>query len=93
MLRHIYLTDKYSEVKEEQKNDSDFMSHSLGTQKTYIVKQMGEIVEKTLRKQSYLLQYKTKIDRIKLNIYKKYQEKEEISRKRIKKRGFYRKKL
>ena len=38
MLRHIYLTDKYSEVKEEQKNDSEFMSHSLGTQKTYIVK-------------------------------------------------------
>lgn len=38
MLRHIYLTDKYSEVKEEQKNDSEFMSHSLGTQKTYIVR-------------------------------------------------------
>jgi len=38
MLRHIYLTDKYSEVKDEQQKDSDFMSHSLGTQKTYIVK-------------------------------------------------------
>lgn len=38
MLRHIYLTDKYSTVKEEQQKDSDFMSHSLGTQKSYIVK-------------------------------------------------------
>lgn len=38
MLRHIYLTDKYKDVKAEQEKDSEFMSHSLSTQKNYIVK-------------------------------------------------------
>ena len=38
MLRHIYLTDKYKDVSDDQKEDSKFMSHSLGMQKAYIVK-------------------------------------------------------
>jgi len=38
MLRHIYLTDKYQDVSKEQEKDSEFMSHSLSTQKNYIVK-------------------------------------------------------
>ena len=38
MLRHIFLTDKYGEVKEEQKKDAEFMSHGSGTQANYILK-------------------------------------------------------
>jgi hypothetical protein len=38
MLRHIYLTDKYGEVKDEQKKDAEFMSHSVDTAQSYIVK-------------------------------------------------------
>lgn len=36
MLRHIYLSSKYGAVQEEQKKDSEAMSHSLGQQKDYI---------------------------------------------------------
>ena len=36
MLRHIYLSSKYGKVLEDMKEDSSAMSHSLGTQKTYI---------------------------------------------------------
>jgi hypothetical protein len=35
-LRHIYLSDKYGDIQEEQKKDSEMMSHSLGMQKDYI---------------------------------------------------------
>jgi integrase len=38
MLRHIYLSSKYNSVLEEQKKDSELMSHSLSTQKAYIKK-------------------------------------------------------
>ena len=38
MLRHIFLTDKYGEVKEEQKKDAEFMSHGSGMQSNYILK-------------------------------------------------------
>jgi integrase len=38
MLRHIYLSDKYKDVKEEMKADSQMMAHSMKTQETYIKK-------------------------------------------------------
>ena len=38
MLRHSYLSGKYGEVQEEQKKDSEAMSHSLSQQKDYIKK-------------------------------------------------------
>lgn len=36
MLRHIYLSGKYSNVLKEQEKDSKLMSHNLQTQKDYI---------------------------------------------------------
>lgn len=38
MLRHIFLTDKYGEVKDEMKHDAEFMSHGTGVQSSYILK-------------------------------------------------------
>jgi len=38
MLRHIFLSDKYGDVKEEMKEDAEFMSHGSGMQKAYILK-------------------------------------------------------
>lgn len=38
MLRHIFLTDKYGEVVENQKKDANDMAHSEGQQKDYIKK-------------------------------------------------------
>ena len=38
MLRHIYLSSKYSKVLDQQKEDSKLMSHNLQTQKDYIKK-------------------------------------------------------
>lgn len=38
MLRHIFLSDKYGDVKEEQKKDAEFMSHGSGMQSNYILK-------------------------------------------------------
>lgn len=38
MLRHIYLSDKYKDVKEEMKADSQMMAHSMKTQESYIKK-------------------------------------------------------
>ena len=38
MLRHIYLSSKYGNVLEEQKNDAKMMSHNVQTQKDYIKK-------------------------------------------------------
>ena len=38
MLRHIFLTDKYGDVKDEMKDDAEFMAHGSGTQATYILK-------------------------------------------------------
>lgn len=38
MLRHIFLTDKYGDVKDEMKNDAEFMSHGSGMQANYILK-------------------------------------------------------
>jgi integrase len=36
MLRHIYLSSKYGDVLEEQKKDSQLMSHNLSTARDYI---------------------------------------------------------
>lgn len=36
MLRHIYLSSKYGNVLEQQKNDAEMMSHGMLTQKDYI---------------------------------------------------------
>lgn len=36
MLRHIYLSDKYGDILEEQKRDSKSMGHSLNQQSDYI---------------------------------------------------------
>lgn len=36
MLRHIYLSNKYGKVLQEQEEDANFMAHSVGTAKTYI---------------------------------------------------------
>jgi hypothetical protein len=38
MLRHIYLSSKYGDLVEEQKEDAEAMGHSLGEQKDYIKK-------------------------------------------------------
>jgi len=38
MLRHIYLSDKYNEVKDEMKKDSELMAHSTSQQADYIKK-------------------------------------------------------
>jgi hypothetical protein len=38
MLRHIYLSKKYSEVEENMKKDAVLMGHSANTQSQYIVK-------------------------------------------------------
>lgn len=38
MLRHIYLTDKYGSIKEQQKQDANDMGHNIQTQKDYIKK-------------------------------------------------------
>jgi hypothetical protein len=36
MLRHIYLTNKYGKVLNEQEKDSEFMAHSVSMAKSYI---------------------------------------------------------
>jgi integrase len=36
MLRHIYLSDKYKDVKDEQKEDATKMAHSVSQQQDYI---------------------------------------------------------
>jgi integrase len=36
MLRHIYLSSKYNNVSNEQKEDANAMAHSIDTQKEYI---------------------------------------------------------
>ena len=38
MLRHIYLSDKYSQVEENMKKDAVLMGHNIQTQGQYIVK-------------------------------------------------------
>lgn len=38
MMRHIYLSNKYGDVKEEQTNDAEFMSHSKTMQGNYVLK-------------------------------------------------------
>ena len=38
MLRHIFLTDKYGETLDKQKEDAKNMAHSEGQQKDYIKK-------------------------------------------------------
>lgn len=38
MLRHIYLTSKYGEVKAEQIADAEAMGHSLSMQRDYVVR-------------------------------------------------------
>jgi hypothetical protein len=36
MLRHIYLSNKYGDILEEQKKDAELMAHNTQTQKDYI---------------------------------------------------------
>ncbi len=36
MLRHIYLTEKYGEIKAAMKKDAELLAHSSGTQQQYI---------------------------------------------------------
>jgi hypothetical protein len=36
MLRHIFLTDKYSEINKEKEKDANAMGHSVNTQNDYI---------------------------------------------------------
>jgi len=38
MLRHIYLSSKYGDIKEEQKEDARAMGHSVGEQQNVYVK-------------------------------------------------------
>lgn len=38
LLRHIFLSDKYGDIVEEQKEDAEAMAHSLTMQKDYIKK-------------------------------------------------------
>lgn len=38
IIRHVYLSEKYSDVNDEKEADSDAMMHSLATQKEYIKK-------------------------------------------------------
>lgn len=37
-LRHIYITEKYGKIEEEQAKDAEAMAHSVGQQKDYILK-------------------------------------------------------
>lgn len=37
-LRHIYITEKYGKIEEEQSKDAEAMAHSVGQQKDYILK-------------------------------------------------------
>ena len=36
MLRHIYLTSKYGEVKQDMQEDAKLMAHSVSVQRDYI---------------------------------------------------------
>jgi integrase len=36
MLRHIYLTNKYGKIMKDQKDDAEFMAHSVSMQKDYV---------------------------------------------------------
>ncbi len=36
MLRHIFLTEKYGDLKKEMKKDAELLAHSSGTQQQYI---------------------------------------------------------
>jgi hypothetical protein len=36
MIRHIYLTEKYGDVKDQMERDADKMGHSVEQQKAYI---------------------------------------------------------
>jgi integrase len=38
MLRHLYLSSKYGDIKQEQEEDSKLMSHSTSTQSDYVKK-------------------------------------------------------
>lgn len=40
-LRHIYLSDKYGEVLDEQKQDSEAMAHGMNQQREYIKNESG----------------------------------------------------
>jgi integrase len=44
-LRHIFLTDKYGDILEEQKEDSAAMGHSLNQQRDYIRNDESQTVE------------------------------------------------
>jgi integrase len=47
LLRHIYLTSKYGDIKTEQAEDAEAMGHSVATQQsTYVVKDQGRMVGK-----------------------------------------------
>lgn len=44
-LRHIFLTDKYGDILEEQKEDSAAMGHSLNQQRDYIRNEESQTVD------------------------------------------------
>lgn len=44
-LRHIFLTDKYGDILDEQKEDSAAMAHSLNQQRDYIRNEDSQTVE------------------------------------------------
>jgi len=35
-IRHIYLTNKYGKIMKDQKDDAEFMAHSVSMQKDYV---------------------------------------------------------
>ena len=43
LLRKIYLSDKYADVKEEMKKDAEVMGHSVATQQSVYVKKVPEV--------------------------------------------------
>ena len=45
MLRHIFLTDKYDAIIDEQKKDAGTMAHSVAEQKTYVKKPLTVVFD------------------------------------------------
>lgn len=50
MLRHIYLTNKYGDIINEQKEDAEFMAHGTGMQNSYIMNEKENIIKKKTNK-------------------------------------------
>ena len=47
MLRHIYISDKYGDLMEEQKADAEAMGHSVSQQRDYYKKEANQTTEPT----------------------------------------------